>query len=106
MVADRRLVVRVAVRRLYGMVAPAPVVAALPNTITAFLTVRNAVQAVEFYKSALGAEEIYRNTYPDGKIVAEMTVGDARFRVADEAPEVSNLCPHAGRHLGTPQPAR
>lgn len=95
MVADRRLVIRIAVRRLYGMVAPTPVMDAFSNTITPVLTVRNAVQAVDFYKRALGAEEVYRNTYPDGKIVAEMTVGDARFRVADEAPEASNLSPHA-----------
>jgi len=42
-----------------------------------------------------GAEEIYRNTYPDGGIVAEMVVGHARFRVADEAPEASNVSPQA-----------
>ena len=33
------------------------------------------------------------NTYPDGRIVAEMAVEGARFRVADEAPEASNLSP-------------
>jgi PhnB protein len=64
------------------------------STITPVLTVRHAAQAVAFYKRAFGAEEIYRNTYPDGRIVAEMAVGEARFRVADEAPEVSNLSPH------------
>jgi PhnB protein len=47
------------------------------------------------YKRAFGAEEIYRNTYPDGRIVAELAVGEARFRVADEAPEVGNLSPEA-----------
>jgi PhnB protein len=65
------------------------------NTITAILTVRNAADAVVFYRRALGAEEIYRNTYPDGKIVAEIAIGDARFRVADEAPEASNLSPQS-----------
>jgi PhnB protein len=65
------------------------------STITPVLTVRNAVQAVEFYQRAFGAEEIYRNTYPDGRIVAEMAVGHARFRVADEAPESNNLSPEA-----------
>jgi PhnB protein len=65
------------------------------NTITPVLTVKNAARAVAFYKQALGAEEVYRNTYPDGKIVAEMTIGDARFRVADEAPEASNPSPQA-----------
>jgi PhnB protein len=63
------------------------------STITPVLTVRHAAQAVAFYERAFGAEEIYRNTYPDGSIVAEMAVGHARFRVADEAPEAANLSP-------------
>jgi hypothetical protein len=48
-------------------------------------------QAVIFYQRAFGAEEIYRSTYPDGRIVAELAIAGARFRVADEAPEASNL---------------
>jgi hypothetical protein len=39
------------------------------------------------------AEEIYRNSYADGRVVVEMTVGHARFRVADEAPEAANFSP-------------
>jgi PhnB protein len=65
------------------------------NTITPVLTIRGAVKAVDFYKRAFDAQEIYRNTYPDGRIVAEMAVGAARFRVADEAPDASNLSPAA-----------
>jgi len=38
------------------------------STITPVLTVRYAAQAVVFYERAFGAEEIYRNTYPDGRI--------------------------------------
>ena len=65
------------------------------TTITPVLTIRQAAQAVAFYQQAFGAEEIYRSTYPDGRIVAELTVDGARFRVADEAPEASNLSPQA-----------
>jgi PhnB protein len=65
------------------------------TTITPVLTVRQAAQAVAFYQRAFEAEEIYRSTYPDGRIVAELTVDGARFRVADEAPEASNLSPQA-----------
>jgi PhnB protein len=65
------------------------------TTITPVLTVRGAAQAVAFYQRAFGAGEIYRNTYPDGRIVAEMAIEGARFRVADEAPEASNLSPQA-----------
>ena len=68
---------------------------AFSNKITPVLTVRGAINAVDFYKRAFDAEEIYRNSYPDGRIVAEMAVGAARFRVADEAPEASNLSPQA-----------
>ena len=57
------------------------------------LTVQNATLAVGFYQRAFGAEELHRNTYPNGRIVAELAVGDARFRVADEAPEAENLSP-------------
>jgi PhnB protein len=63
------------------------------STITPVLTVRHAAQAVSFYERAFGAEEIFRNTSPDGGIVAEMAVGHARFRVADETPEAANLSP-------------
>lgn len=63
------------------------------TAITPVLTVRNADEAVAFYQRAFGAEEIYRNAYPDGRIVAEMAIRGARFRVADEAPESANLSP-------------
>ena len=66
-----------------------------PTTITPVLTIRQAAQAVAFYQRAFGAEEICRNSYPDGRIVAEMAIDGARFRVADEAPEASNLSPQA-----------
>ncbi len=67
--------------------------AAFRTAITPVLTVRRAAQAVAFYEQAFGAEEIYRNTYPDGRIVSEMAVDGARFRVADEAPESANVSP-------------
>ena len=69
--------------------------ALFPTTITPVLTVRQATRAVDFYRRAFGAEEVHRNTYPDGRMVAELSVGGARFRVADEAPEVANLSPQA-----------
>jgi PhnB protein len=65
------------------------------TTITPVLTIRQAAQAVAFYQRAFGAEEIYRNSYPDGRIVAELAIDGARFRVADEVPEASNLSPQA-----------
>jgi PhnB protein len=67
--------------------------AAFRNSITPVLTVADGEAAVSFYKKAFGAQEIFRNTYPDGGLVAEMSVGDARFRVADEAPGAGNVSP-------------
>jgi PhnB protein len=68
-------------------------VATLRTSITPVLTVRGAAAAVAFYRRAFGATELHRNTYPDGRIVAELAVDGARFRVADEAPEAANLSP-------------
>jgi PhnB protein len=65
------------------------------NAMTPVLTIRGAAEAVALYERAFGAKEIYRNTYPDNKIVAELAEGEARFRVADEAPEAGNLSPAA-----------
>jgi PhnB protein len=65
------------------------------NAITPVLTVRRAAEAVVFYEAAFGAREIVRDTQPDGKVVAEMAVGDAHFRIADESPEWNNLSPQS-----------
>ena len=65
------------------------------TSITPVLTVRQAADAVAFYQRAFGAEEVYRNTYSDGLIVAELAIGDARFRVAEEAPAAANLSPQS-----------
>ncbi len=46
---------------------------AFRNAITPVLTVRRAAEAVTFYERAFAAEEIYRNSYPDGRIVAQST---------------------------------
>jgi PhnB protein len=69
------------------------VVDAFESTITPVLTVRNATGAVAFYQRAFGAQEISRTTASDGRIVAEMAVGSARFRVADDAGASSDLSP-------------
>jgi PhnB protein len=47
------------------------------HTVTPQLTLDNAAQAIEWYKKALGAEEVSRVVGPDGKIMhAEMRIGD------------------------------
>jgi PhnB protein len=63
------------------------------TSITPVLTVGDAPRAIAFYAAAFGATEVSRTTSPAGKVVAELAVGAARFRVADEAPEADNLGP-------------
>ncbi|HEX5000172.1 MAG TPA: VOC family protein [Terriglobia bacterium] len=60
------------------------------DSITPYLSVRGAVQALEFYKTAFGAQELMRVPQPDGRIGhAEMQIGNARIMIADEFPEMN-----------------
>src|SRR5438477_2586390 len=53
-------------------------------TITPQLTLDNAAQAIDWYKKALGAEELSRSVGPDGKIMhAEIKIGDSRIMLND-----------------------
>lgn len=57
------------------------------HTVTPSLTVRNAAQAIDFYKKALGAQELNRMEMPDGKIGhAELKIGDSIIFLSDEMP--------------------
>lgn len=54
------------------------------HTITPQLTLDNAVEAIDWYKKALGAEEASRAAGPDGKIMhAELRIGDSSIYVND-----------------------
>jgi PhnB protein len=54
------------------------------HTVTPQLTLDNAVQAIDWYKKALGAEEVTRAVGPDGKILhAEVRIGDSRIMLND-----------------------
>ena len=54
------------------------------HTVTPQLTLDRAVEALEWYKKALGAEEISRAVGPDGKIMhAEIRIGDSRIMLND-----------------------
>jgi PhnB protein len=54
------------------------------HTVTPQLTLDNAKQAIDWYKKALGAEEVARATGPDGKIMhAEVRIGNSRIMLND-----------------------
>lgn len=61
--------------------------------ISPFLSVRNGAKAVEFYKAAFAAEELFCITAPDGAVVARLAVARAEFWVSDESPEHKNFSP-------------
>ncbi len=59
------------------------------------LSVRRGAQAVEFYKAAFGANEVFRVESPDGAVVSRLSVDGAEFWVADESPEHQNFSPES-----------
>ena len=64
------------------------------NTVTPYLIVKNATQALDFYKRALGAKERLRLEAPGGKIGhAEIEVDGSCVMLADEHPEMGYVGP-------------
>ena len=54
------------------------------HTVTPQLTLDNAAQAIDWYKKALGADEVSRAVGPDGKIMhAELHIGNSKIMVND-----------------------
>lgn len=65
------------------------------TTIAPWLSVRGGTRAVDFYKAAFGAEQVYRIEDPDGNVVARLSVNGAEFWLSDESPEHGNSAPDA-----------
>jgi PhnB protein len=65
------------------------------TSIAPLLSARRGAQAVEFYKAAFGAEELFRIDDENGEVVAQLSVAGAEFWVADESPENSNFSPES-----------
>jgi PhnB protein len=59
------------------------------------LSVRNGKGAIDFYKAAFGASELFRVESGDGAVVARLAVGKAEFWLADESPEHANFSPES-----------
>jgi PhnB protein len=54
------------------------------HTVTPHLIMDNAAQGIDWYKKALGAEELARSVGPDGKIMhAEIRIGDSLIMLND-----------------------
>jgi PhnB protein len=67
------------------------------QTIAAQLSVRHGRSAIEFYKAAFGAVEDYRvgGTDDEPAVVAQLSVGETAFWVADESPPHDNFSPES-----------
>ena len=67
------------------------------HTLTPYMTVRDAVRAIDFYKQAFGAHERGVMKGPDGKVMhAELKIGDSVIMLADEFPEFGAVAPESG----------
>ncbi len=64
-----------------------------PPRIAPMLSVRRGKAAIDFYKAAFGARVLSYIESPDGEIVAELGLDQARFWIADESPENKNFSP-------------
>jgi PhnB protein len=65
------------------------------TTIAPMLSVRGGARAVDFYKAAFGATELFRIVAEDGAVVAQLSVDGAEFWIADESPEHFNFSPES-----------
>jgi PhnB protein len=64
------------------------------HTITPYLAVENASEAIDFYKRALGAKERVRMPGPGGSVMhAELEIGDSVVMLSDPFPQASTKPP-------------
>ena len=66
------------------------------RTVTPYLIVKGAAEAIEFYKRAFGAKELLRMADPHGRVGhAEIKIGDSVIMLADEHPAMGYRAPHS-----------
>src|SRR5215510_1540054 len=66
------------------------------HSVTPYLIINGAAEAIEFYKKAFGATELFRFPAPDGKIGhAEIKIGDSPIMLADEYAEMGYKGPQS-----------
>lgn len=59
------------------------------NSVTPYLVVKGATQAIEYYKQVFGATETVRMNGPDGTVGhAELKIGNSHIMLADENPSM------------------
>ena len=64
------------------------------NSMSLYICVANANAAIDFYREAFGAKELWRLTEPGGKIGhAEIQIGNTTFMLSDEYPDYGSVSP-------------
>jgi len=66
------------------------------HTVTPYLVIKGAAAALEFYKKAFNAKELFRMADPSGKVMhAEIRIGDSPVMLGDEMPEMGAVSPQS-----------
>lgn len=66
------------------------------HSVTPYLVVNGGAQAIDFYKRAFGATELFRMEGPDGKVGhAEIRIGNSPVMLADEYPDMGFRSPRS-----------
>ena len=71
------------------------------HSLTPHVVCKDAIKAIEFYKRAFGAEEVFSLTAPDGALIhASVRIGNSMLMIADECPPMGAFSPK--KFGGTP----
>jgi PhnB protein len=65
------------------------------TSVSPMLSVRRGTKAIEFYKAAFGATELFRIGDEENGVVAQMAVAGSQFWLADESPQYLNFSPES-----------
>src|ERR1044071_1445737 len=78
-----------------SMSSPAPQAETNPvRSMSLYICVANASAAIDFYREAFGAKELWRLVEPNGKIGhAEIQIGNTSLMLSDEYPDYGTLSP-------------
>jgi PhnB protein len=72
---------------------PDSAVSSFKCSIAPWLSVRSSAKAIDFYKSAFGAKEVYRLEDPGGGIVVRLSVNGAEFWLSQESADHADASP-------------
>ena len=63
------------------------------HSVTPYLIIKGAADAIEFYKKAFGATELFRMEHEGNVGHGEIKIGDSPIMLSDEHPEMGYLSP-------------